>query len=47
MSLSRLPRALARLADPFGFADAFHGLTLQPGDLPALSRESRLDGGGA
>ena len=37
---------LRRLGDPFGFADALTGLTLQPADLPTLSREARLDGHG-
>lgn len=39
-------RVLERLLDPFGFRQALDGLTLQPGDLPSLSREARLEGRG-
>lgn len=44
--MTSLALRLRRLRDPFGFTDALAGLTLHPGDLPSLSRERRLDGGG-
>lgn len=40
------PRALRRLQDPFGFSDVLAGLTLHPADLPALTRDARLEGSG-
>lgn len=44
MSVAR--RTLRRLQDPFGFANALAGLSLQPADLPTLTRDRRLDGDG-
>ena len=39
-------RLTQRLTDPFGFRDAFAGLSLAPEDLPGLTRECRLAGYG-
>jgi hypothetical protein len=41
------PRLLQTLSDPFGFADAFAGLSLAPEDLPGLTRERRMAGYGS
>lgn len=39
-------RLLQQITDPFGFHDALRDLSLAPGDLPTLTRESRLLGDG-
>ena len=43
---SMLVQLTRRMTDPFGFHDAFAGLSLAPEDLPGLTRECRLAGYG-
>lgn len=44
MTHSPIRHLASRALDPFGFHDAFSGLTLATDELPSLTRDRRLAG---